>query len=99
MKFCYSLDYEPRGYAHLQNNTITFFLSSFSRIPFGIESCPFENIGELIEELMIHELIHKITSEKSEEKVDGWHTLYCRLMSGRKECNCPIDCFWRDVYS
>jgi hypothetical protein len=34
--------------------------------------------------------------------LDGWHILLCRQdnlhIEQARDCRCPIDCFWRDMY-
>lgn len=99
-----SLENEPRGYANLDSNgkNMTVFLANVVELlPYlGSEFLPFESIEELFEEWVIHELIHKFTMITTGEKlVDGWHIVLCHSFGSDKNCSCPVDCFWREVYS
>ncbi len=58
---------------------------------------PFHGIEELIEEFVIHELLHAILPDVMDDYfLDSWHVLECRLRNNLQGCNCPIDCFFRD---
>lgn len=101
----YKLNFEPRGYAHVfeENNIIKciFYLGSICTIPLYSDYSPFETIEEILEELIIHELIHLITNIKDDKVIDRWHILLCWLdnnswMNKERRCKCPIDCFWRE---
>lgn len=104
MKIDVSLEKEPRGYACLcaDGETLIIFLDSVTELlPYlGSKYLPFQKFEDLIEEWVIHEIIHKITEIQDDKIIDGWHIVLCHLFNPKmKECKCPIDCFWRDVYN
>jgi len=96
-----SLNNEPRGYAciHIATDTVTLFLNSISELFPHLNSMyfPFITIEDIIEEFIIHETIHKMIRIRDDRIIDGWHMVLCHLLSGLKECKCPISCFWRDT--
>lgn len=92
-----ALEDSCKGYAKICGDVMTIYLPTLTRLlSIPREFFPFPTIEELIEELTIHELIHKITGVIEDETIDSWHMLECRVSNGREKCDCPIDCFFRD---
>jgi len=96
-----SLENPSTGYAclHRGNKKVTLFLGAIAELfPYlGSEFLPFQNLEEIIEEIVIHELIHKFTGVIEDKIIDSWHRLLCNLYP-KYHCTCPINCFWRDSY-
>jgi hypothetical protein len=90
---------EPRGHAHFVHGTVTIFLAkqACELLSLPSEYFPFQGVECLIEELVVHELIHILTGEEMDHVVDSWHMLLCRMLSNRARCDCPIDCFWQSL--
>ena len=94
-----TLEKSPRGHACLSKTTgnMIIYLETLTRLlNTPREYFPFNTIEELLSELTIHELLHEITEVKEDYVIDSWHMLTCRLI-GDRACDCPIDCFVRDV--
>ena len=99
MNISLSFENPSRGHAFLCSATseTTIFLptlTSLLKIP--RRYFPFNTIEQLLVELTIHEVLHQITGIREDYLIDAWHMLLCRSRNGRVECDCPIDCFFRD---
>jgi len=93
-----SLEPETRGHAcFFGDGKVTIYLPTLtSLLNIPREFFPFNTVEELLSELTFHELLHKVTQVGEDDMVDRWHMLECRLVSRRKKCDCPINCFFRD---
>jgi hypothetical protein len=101
----FSLETEVRGHANINSKTgeLTIFLFT---IELDKKDNPlisyFEDVGELIDEIVTHELLHMILGGLTDKILDGWHRLICRQdnwhIEQARTCSCPIPCFWRDMY-
>ena len=90
---------DPHGHACIYpNGDVTIFLSQREENLLNQAEFPFHTIPDLIEELVIHELLHVLTGEREDYRIDSWHMLACRILNPeRKTCDCPIDCPWRMI--
>lgn len=101
MIFIFSLTNNYPAHASWDEETdvATIYLQSLTRLLYNPRRFfPFFIIEDMIEELTIHELIHKFTGIRmgsDHKKIDGWHGLLCRIEYNKKKCDCPNDCIWR----
>jgi hypothetical protein len=94
-----SLEAETRGHANIRKDgsVMTIYLSTLTELlSIPQEYFPFSRLEDIIEDLTIHELLHYLTKVNEDSIIDSWRMLDCRLLNDRKNCDCPIDCFFRD---
>lgn len=87
-----SLEHEPRAFASIDTcGVLVLYLNTIEYIM--PEDAPFTSIEEIIEELVIHEILHVLMGVDEDETIDSWHMILCndRPQKGCGLCNC----FWR----
>jgi len=82
----FSLEQEAQGHANIIDGKVTIYLPTLSSLLVTPEEYfPFNTIEKLLDELIIHEVLHMITGISDDHIIDSWHML--QLLRGRKRDN------------